>query len=200
MKRTWIFFFLLLIVTSLSAKPKNIYRLRVAYKKKQYAFGLGPGFGCMIYPNGNDYLMYGTVTSDNSFPITFTAEYAYNSFIGIGVFYNHYTSQIEVTDNTDPQNKNGFDYKSNTIIVRGSYHLYLGHSYFWLDPYAAAGIGFQALSNRPFGDNNIFEPNKSSFAWQVVGGFNIYPMQNIGVFVEAGFGVNIAQTGLILRF
>jgi hypothetical protein len=174
--------------------------LRNAFKKGQYAFGLGPGFGNLQHPNGNDYLMYGTVTGDYTFPITFSAEYGLTSFLGIGIFFDHFTSTIEVEDNTDPSNKNGFEYKSSSFVVCGAYHLYLGRNYNWIDPYARAGIGFRALKSTPFGDNNIFEPNKGGFAWTTVAGVNIYPMQALGVFVEAGYGINIGQAGVILRF
>ena len=174
--------------------------LRVAYKKGQYAFNIGPGIGSLQHPNGNDYLIYGTVTGEFSMPITFSAEYAITSFFGVGAYLNHFSSTIEVEDNTDPVNKNGFNYKSTSIVLRGSYHLYCGRNLNWLDPYATAGIGFHALSSSPFGDNNIFEPNKGGFAWMVMAGANIYPVQLLGIFVEGGYGVNLLHTGLILRF
>lgn len=198
-----LFFFLFACSAFAGLEKGNTDRhhLRNAFKKKQYSFQGGPGIGSLQHPNGYDYLLYGNVTSEYpTVTTTVAADYGLTGYFGVGFFLNRFSSRIEVVDNTDPTNKNGFDYKSFTFLARGSYHAYMGRNLTWLDPFAAAGIGFHALHSSPFGDNNIFEPNKGGFAWSLMVGANIYIVQNIGIFLEGGYGVNLAEGGLILRF
>lgn len=175
--------------------------LRNAHKKGQVTMGGGIGIGGLQFPNGNDYLEYGEIIIEHSkLPYNVRGDFGLTNDISIGLMINHFSATVEVKDLTDPQNKNGFYYKSNSYLLRGTYHLYLGKNFVWLDPYATGMIGFHALKNIPFGDNNIFEPAKGGLAYSFQFGLNIFPLQNVGLYLEGGYGTNIANAGLVVRF
>ncbi|MEW6467876.1 MAG: hypothetical protein AB1458_03080 [Bacteroidota bacterium] len=203
MKKTTIVFILsgILAVHAWAGPGNDRTRLRNAHSKGQFTFGGGIGIGGLQYPHGNDYLQFGEVTIEHSkLPYNVRADYGMTNDISIGAMINHFNARVEVKDNTDPQNKNGFDYKSTSVLLRASYHIYLGRNYVWLDPYATGMFGYHILNSIPFGDNNYFEPNQSGIAWSFQLGLNIYPFQNFGIYLEGGYGTNIANTGLVIRF
>ena len=192
-------FFQLLAYNPYSGNDRD--HLRNAHVKGQITMGAGIGVGGLQFPNGNKYLQFGEISLEHSkLPYNVRGDYGLTNDISIGLMINHFTARVEVKDLTDPQNKNGFDYKSTSFLLRGSYHLYLGRNFVWLDPYTTVMFGYHALSNLPFGDNNYFEPTKGGLAYSFQFGLNIYPFQNVGIYLEGGYGTNIANAGIVIRF
>lgn len=182
----------------IAAKGKGV--LRNAHIKGQVAAHMGPGFLSVQYPGHNDYLIYGQVVSEYGTPLNIGINYGITSAIDAGIFINHFKSRTDIKDVTDNTNINGFEYSSTSILVLGAYHLYMGKNLLWLDPYVTGGAGYHMLNAKKFGENNYFEPQEGGFAYMFNVGANIYFFQPLGFYVEAGYGVNIVNTGLTLRF
>ena len=183
---------------SSAAKGKGI--LRNAYVKGQTAIHAGAGFVSLQYPSHDDYLIYGKVSSEYNLPINLRVDYGLTDKISIGGFVNKFNALTTIKDRTNDENTNGFTYKSLTIGVSGAYHAYMGKNTLWLDPYVQGMIGAHILNSIPSGENNYFEPQKGGFAYSFDVGANIYFFQPLGFYVEAGYGVNVLNVGLTLRF
>jgi hypothetical protein len=181
-----------------TAKGKGV--LRNAHVKGQVAVHMGPGFISLQYPGHNDYLIYGQVVSEYGTPLNIGLGYAITSSIDAGIFINRFKSRTDIKDVTDNTNVNGFEYTSTSFLLTGAYHLYMGKNLVWLDPYVTGGVGYHALGAKDFGENNYFEPQKGGFAYMFNVGTNIYFFQPLGFYVEAGYGVNVVNVGLTLRF
>ena len=180
-------------------KGKGI--LKNAFLKGQTAVHAGIGIFSLQYPSHDEYLFYGDITSEYQiFPINLRIEYGLTNAIGIGGFINTFKARTEIDDRTNSKNSNGFDYKSYTVGVCGSYHAYMGKNTLWLDPYVQGMLGAHILSSQEFGDNNYFEPQKGGFAFDFGIGANLYMFQPLGIYIEAGYGVNILNAGVTLRF
>lgn len=181
-----------------AAKGKGI--LRNAFLKGQTAVHAGAGFVSLQYPSHDDYLIYGMVSSEYQLPINLRVDYGITDKFSVGGFVNKFAASTTIRDVTNDNNVNGWNYKSWTFGVCGAYHAYMGKETLWLDPYVQGMIGVHALGAKPFGDANYMDPQKGGFAYDFQVGANIYFFQPLGFYVEAGYGVNIFNTGLTLRF
>ena len=181
-----------------TAKGKGI--LRNAFMQGQTAVHAGASFISLQYPSHDDYLIYGKVSSDYQMPINIRVDYALTDKISIGAFVNKFSASTTIKDRTNDLNTNGFNYKSLTLGLSGAFHAYMGKNTLWLDPYVQGMVGAHILSSKPFGDNNYFDPQKGGFAYSFDIGANVYFFQPLGFYVEVGYGVNVINTGLTLRF
>lgn len=184
--------------TLTTVKGKGI--LRNAFLKGQTAVHAGAGFISLQYPSHDDYLVYGKVSSEYQMPINLRVDYGVTDNISAGLFINKFGATTTIRDRTNDFNVNGWNYKSWTFGVHGAYHAYMGKSLLWLDPYVQGMVGLHALNAKPFGDANYLEPQKGGFAYDISVGANVYFFQPLGFYVEAGYGVNLLNTGITLRF
>ncbi|MCC7302560.1 MAG: hypothetical protein IT233_07960 [Bacteroidia bacterium] len=209
MKKVLLYAWLLTLATSSTAGYSTGYRvtavkgkgiLRNAFLKGQTAVHAGVGFFSLQYPSHDDYLVYGKVSSEYQMPINVRVDYGVTDQISAGIFVNKFGASTSIRDRTNDYNVNGWNYKSWTFGVNGAYHAYMGKSMLWFDPYVQGMVGMHALGSTPFGDANYLDPQKGGFAFDIQVGANIYFFQPLGFYVEAGYGVNIVNTGLTLRF
>lgn len=174
--------------------------LRNAFLKGQIAVHAGAGFVSLQYPSHDDYLIYGRVSSEYQMPINIRVDRGITDKFSVGAFVNKFAATTTIRDVTNDNNVNGWNYKSWTFGACGAYHAYMGKNTLWLDPYVQGMLGFHSLGSKPFGDANYMEPQKGGFAYDFQVGANIYLFQPLGFYVEVGYGVNILNSGLTLRF
>jgi hypothetical protein len=182
------------------SKGKGKGLLRNAFLKGQISIHAGAGFINLQYPGHNDYLQYGKVSSEYNLPINARVEYGITSSLSAGAFVNMYKARTDIRDRTASFNVNGFEYKSTTIALTAAYHVYMGKNLVWFDPYVNGMIGLESLKASPFGTANYFEPQEGGMAYSFGFGANFYLFQPLAIYAEAGYGINIFNTGITLRF
>ncbi len=174
----------------------------VAFKAGQMDVQLAGGFLVKENYSKADYSIYGTTESKGGFPFGIRAEYGATDFLGIGVGFGMYKDEITITDVTAPENIYGYEHKYTTFCLRPAFHVPLGMAK--LDPYAAVTIGGNIVKAKPTGTgyNYVQEPMKSGLAWAIHGGANFYFTDNIGAFVEGGYGqaIPMVNFGLVVKF
>lgn len=176
----------------------------VAFKAGQIGLQVGGGFAVKENYSKTDYALYGTTETKGGFPFGFRAEYGATDFLGIGLMVGMYKDKITITDVTAPLNIYGYEHKYTQICVRPAFHVPLGMEK--LDIYAAIPFGLNKVKATPFNNEGAFnyvqEPMKSGFAWAIHGGANLYFTDNIGAFVEGGYGSGLPMVnfGLAIKF
>ena len=176
----------------------------VAFKAGQIGVGVGGGFAVKQNYSKTDYSIYGTNETKGGFPFSIRAEYGATDFLGIGLWIGMYKDKVTITDITAPNNIYGYDHKFTQICLRPAFHVPLGMAK--LDPYVAIPFGLNKVKATPFnnegGFNYVQEPLKSGFAWAIHGGANLYFTDNIGAFVEGGYGQGLPMVsfGLAVKF
>lgn len=174
----------------------------VAFKAGQIGLQAGGGFIVRENYSKTDYSIYGTTESKHGFPFGFRAEYGATDFLGIGILYGMYKDEITITDVTDPDNVYGYQHKYTNLCLRPAFHIPLGMEK--LDPYVAVPFGLNKVKATPTGTgfNYVQEPMKSGFCWALHAGANFYFTNNIGAFVEAGYGSGLPMVnfGIAVKF
>lgn len=174
----------------------------VAFKAGQMDFGLGGGLLVTENYSKSDYSIYGTTETKGGFPFGLRAEYAATDFLGIGMYFGMYKDEVTITDVTAPDNIYGYEHKYTQICLRPAFHVPLGLPK--LDPYVAIPFGLNKVKAEPTGSgfNYVQEPLKSGFAWAIHGGANLYFSNNIGAFVEGGYGMGLPKInfGVVIKF
>lgn len=174
----------------------------VAFKAGQIGLGVGGGFLVKENYSKSDYSIYGTTESKGGFPFGFRFEYAATEFLGIGLYVGMYKDEITITDVTAPDNIYGYEHKYLQVCARPAFHVPLGMKK--LDPYVAIPFGLNKVKAEPTGTgfNYVQEPLKSGFCWAIHAGTNFYFTENIGAFVEGGYGQGLPMVnfGVAIKF
>lgn len=176
----------------------------VAFKAGQMDVQAGGGFLVQRNYSKSDYSIYGSNETKGGFPFSIRAEYGVTDFLGIGLWYGMYKDKITITDMTAPTNVYGYEHKYMHLCARPAFHVPLGMAK--LDPYVAVPFGLNKVKASPFnnegGVNLVQEPLKSGFAWAIHGGANYYFTDNIGAFVEGGYGqwLPLINFGITAKF
>lgn len=172
-----------------------------AFKQGQVGGQVGGGVLVKTDYSKSDYSIYGENSFDKGFPFFFRAEFGATEFLGIGVWYGMYKEDVTISDLTVPENVYGYKHKFSQVCLRPAFHVPLGMAK--LDPYAGLLIGYNTVKATPFGTYNyVQEPLKGGMAWGIHGGANFYFTENIGVFVEGGYGkwLPMVNFGLAVKF
>jgi len=177
----------------------------VAFKAGQIDVQAGGGFAVNSDYSKSDYSIYGTTeTKGGGFVFNGRAEYGVTDFLGIGLWYSMRKDKITITDVTAPTNIYGYEHKYLNICLRPAFHVPLGMAK--LDPYVAVPFGSNKVKATPFnnegGVNLVQDPLDSGFAWAIHGGANYYFTDNIGAFVEGGYGqwLPMVNFGITAKF
>lgn len=174
----------------------------VAFKAGQIGVGVGGGFLVKENYSKADYSIYGETESKGGFPFGFRFEYAATDFLGIGVYVGMYKDKITITDVTAPDNIYGYEHKYLQICARPAFHIPLGMKK--MDPYVGIPFGMNKVKATPTGTgfNYVQEPLKSGFCWAIHAGANLYFSDNIGAFVEGGYGSGLPMVnfGVAAKF
>lgn len=174
----------------------------VAFKAGQIGAGVGGGFLVKENYSKADYSIYGETESKGGFPFGFRFEYGATDFLGIGVYVGMYKDELTITDVTAPDNIYGYEHKYTQICLRPAFHVPLGMEK--LDPYVGIPFGLNKVKATPTGTgyNYVQEPLKSGFCWAIHAGANLYFTDNIGAFVEGGYGSGLPMVnfGLAAKF
>jgi len=121
--------------------PGEKKKKKTAFTKGQSALQLGVGIGSFLQPQTDTLLYFGTVKRKAFPPLQLRYEYAVTDNIGIGGMLGFASSKVTFTDNTDPENINGFKYTFILAGARASFHLKTKSPKF--DPYL---VGFAGLN------------------------------------------------------
>jgi len=174
----------------------------VAFKAGQIGLGVGGGFLVKENYSKSDYSIYGETESKGGFPFGFRVEYGATDFLGIGLYVGMYKDEITITDVTAPDNIYGYQHKYTQICLRPAFHVPLGMKK--LDPYVGIPFGLNKVKAEPTGSgyNYVQEPLKSGFCWAIHAGANMYFTDNIGAFVEGGYGSGLPMVnfGVAVKF
>jgi hypothetical protein len=169
-----------------------------AFEQGQSSVHAGAGMPSLVKPKTDSLLIYGEVERKSLIPIYLRYEYALTDHIGLGAVAAYSNAKVTVTDNTDPDNVNGYNYTYLIFAARGAWHQDLAVER--LDAYGVLTLGFNITSAEAFGPSNVFEPYKKAFIWGVHVGANYYFTDNIGIHAEAGYGISIFNAGVSVRF
>jgi hypothetical protein len=176
----------------------------VAFKAGQIDVGAGGGFLVKQNYSKADYSIYGETETKGGFPFGFRAEYGASEFLGIGLYVGMYKDKITITDVTMPGNVYGYEHKYLNICLRPAFHVPLGMKK--LDPYVGVPFGLNKVKATPFNSegayNMVQEPLKTGFCWAIHAGANFYFTDNIGAFVEGGYGSGLPMVnfGVVAKF
>lgn len=175
-----------------------------AFTAGQIGIQVGGGFLVKENYSKTDYSIYGTTETKGGFPFGLRAEYGATDFLGIGILFGMYKDEITITDVTNPANVYGYKHKYTNICLRPAFHVPLGMEK--IDPYVAVPFGLNKvkaeINDDEPGANMVQEPMKSGFCWALHAGANLYFTDNIGAFVEGGYGSGLPMVnfGLAVKF
>ena len=176
----------------------------VAFKAGQIGFGVGGGFLVKENYSKTDYSIYGTTETDGGFPFGLHAEYGVTDFLGIGLYFGMYKDKITISDVTVPGNIYGYEHKYTNLCLRPAFHIPLGMAK--LDPYVAIPFGLNKVKANDFKEegayNYVQNPMKSGFCYAINAGANLYFSDNIGAFVDGGYGSGLPMInfGVSVKF
>lgn len=171
---------------------------KTAFTQGQVDLQAGAGFPSLIRPVTDTLLWFGAVTRKASPVFQARLEYAVTNNLGVGLLLGMATSKTTYTDNTDPDNINGFKYSSFIAGGRAAFHLPVKSARF--DPYAVGFAGINLMKATPFGPNNPLETDKKVFLWSLHAGANVYFTDKIGAFLELGYGMSVVNAGVTFKF
>lgn len=193
-----ILFYITFMLNSVHVSATEGKKKMKLFEQGQSDLQLGIGFPPLVKPPVDTFLYYGTVVRKTFPPIHLRYEYGVTDNIGVGGLITFSKSKLTYTDNTDPENINGFDYTYFMVGAFATWHQPIGVSK--LDPYARLFSGVNITGASPFGPANPLDASKKTFLWSVHVGANYYFMEKLGAYVEVGYGVSIANVGVILKF
>ncbi len=184
-------------VAEASAHPPRK-KKKTAFKQGQSTLQAGTGFPSLVKPNIDTLLYFGEVKRKLFPPIQLRYEYAVTGNIGIGGMIGYASADAEITDNTDPENINGFKYTYILAGARGAFHPSTKSPKF--DPYVVGFAGLNLTTISPYGPSNPLEVTKKTFLWSLHAGANFYFVEKIGAFAEVGYGVAVVNAGVTFKF
>ena len=176
-------------------------------KKKKSAFSQGQltahlGTGLIVPVNYGDYdySIYGKNEFKKKLPFNFIADYGITDFLSAGLFVGFYGQDVTITDNTNPNNIYGFNNKFKVFGLEASYHQNIDIDN--IDPYATLTIGYNSCKAKSFGTLNYLDPYKGGLAWALHAGAHYYFTDNIGAYLEGGYGkwIPVINLGVAAKF
>ena len=163
----------------------------------QAGYGLGLGYGRLL----NAYNAYEGYKFSGFGPVFASYERGITDRFGVGVAlsYSSYGGKW-----VDGSNYN-YSYRWTTlsIMARGAYHFEMRNDKF--DPYLGAGIGFlkygyKWTSNAPsFNEANYNVSLGTPLGYQIFAGARYMFSDNVGGYVEVGYGLSVANFGLTFK-
>lgn len=178
-------------------------RKRGAFEQGQITAHIGIGIIEKANYKDVDYSIYGSTVYKKKLPFNIMVDYGVASVLSLGLYMGFYGEDVTVTDNTNPDNVYGLENKFKQFALRATYHQPLEGK---LDPYAVLTIGFNKCKSKALDlpGNNVLllDPYTGGFAWGIEAGANFYFTDNIGVYLEAGYGtwVPIINLGTAVKF
>lgn len=171
---------------------------KTAFTQGQSTLQVGVGFPSLLKPEIDSFMYFGEVKRTAFPPIQLRYEYAVTGNVGIGGMLGYAASDVSITDNTDPDNINGFKYTFILLGARGAFHPSTKSPKF--DPYVVGFAGLNITTTKPYGPSNPLETQKKIFAWSIHAGANYFFLEKIGAFLEVGYGVSVVNAGLTFKF
>jgi len=160
-------------------------------------YGLGLGYGRIL----NAYQTYEGYDFGGFGPVSLSYERGITDNIGIGAAIGYSTYGA-----TWSQYLYDYKYRWTTlsIMVRGAYHFNVRNDQF--DPYIGAGIGFLKYSykwesNEPGFNEDAYNVDFGTpLGYQIFAGARYMFTDNLGAYLEVGYGLAVANAGLTLAF
>jgi len=175
-----------------------------AFKQGQISIHIGMGIILKADYKDVDYTIFGANEIKKKLPFNMMFDYGVAPMLSMGLYMGFYGESITVTDNTDPGNVYGIENKFKQFGLRTTYHQYMDGK---LDPYAVLTLGFNKCKGTAMSElkgNNVLllNPYTGGFMWGIQAGANIYFTDNIGAYVEAGYGkwLPIINLGAAVKF
>ena len=163
----------------------------------QAGYGLGLGYGRLL----NAYDAYDGYKFSGFGPVFASYERGITDRIGVGVAlsYSSYGGKW-----LDGSNYN-YSYRWTTlsIMARGAYHFEMRNDKF--DPYLGVGIGFLKYgykwtsSDPSFNEANYNVSLGTPLGYQIFAGARYMFSDNVGGYVEVGYGLSVANFGLTFK-
>ena len=160
-------------------------------------YGLGIGYGRLL----NAYQVYDGYKFSGFGPVSLNYERGVtdNIWVGLAIGYSTY-------DATWLQSAYDYKYRWTTlsIMARAAYHFNVRNDQF--DPYIGAGIGFLKYSykwesNEPGFDESLYNVDLGTpLGYQIFAGARYMFTDNLGAYLEVGYGLAVANAGLTLAF
>jgi len=163
----------------------------------QAGYGLGLGYGRLL----NAYNAYEGYKFSGFGPVFASYERGITDRFGVGVAlsYSSYGGKW-----VDGSNYN-YSYRWTTlsIMARGAYHFEMRNDKF--DPYLGAGIGFLKYGSKwtynapSFNEANYNVSLGTPLGYQIFAGARYMFSDNVGGYVEVGYGLSVANFGLTFK-
>ncbi|NBV90592.1 MAG: hypothetical protein EBR91_00280 [Flavobacteriia bacterium] len=166
----------------------------------QLGYGFGLGYGRLL----NAYQAYDGYKFSGFGPVNFNYERAVTDHIGIGLSLSYSTYGAKWIDQTGSTYNYSYRWNTLAIMARGAYHFSVRNDK--VDPYLGVGIGFLKYGYKwTSTDPNFNEANNlialgTPIGYQFLGGIRYMFSDNVGGFVEVGYGLAVANFGLAVKF
>jgi hypothetical protein len=160
-------------------------------EKDALLLNLGVGFGTSALYTESNYVS--TIP-----PISASLEYGIHEHISIGGYLGYHVAEHK----WNHRNRDWRWRYSYTIVgARGSFHLANLLGWQQTDIYGGILAGYNIVSVRePAGwDNSYYNRQSSALLWGLHAGFKYMFKDNIGIFVEGGYGIANLNVGLALK-
>lgn len=178
-------------------KKRRKKKKKTAFEQGQFDLQLGAGLPSLVSAETDTLKYFGDLKIKSQPVYQFRGSYGILSNVSVGWMMGLTFSQAEYTDNTDPDNINGFKFTAFVIGARAAYHHLVTSEKF--DPYVAGFAGFNAMSTKPYGEDNPIDIEHRKFLWSIHGGANFYFLDKLGAFAEVGYGVSYVNFGITLK-
>ncbi len=163
----------------------------------QVGYGLGLGYGRLLsgYQTNSGYKFSGFGPAYVSFERAITDRFG----LGLAVSYSSYGGKWLDASNYD------YSYRWSTlsIMARGAYHFSVRNDKF--DPYLGVGLGFLKYgykwtsSDPSFNEANYNVSLGTPLGYQIFAGARYMFSDNVGGYVEVGYGLSVANLGLTFK-
>ena len=164
------------------------------FQKGDMVLGVGVGIGNRLIGTG-----YSTTIP----PIIIMGEYGITDaliqktgkgFVGVGGYFAYTTNKYKYSGSDY-----GWKYSNMIIAGRGAFHYQFVDK---LDTYAGVIAGFNISSSSWYGStgHDYKADSNGGFIYSTFVGARYYFTDNIAVFAEAGYGFNLLEAGLAIKF
>jgi opacity protein-like surface antigen len=189
---------LLLLPLSLTTNSVQAQEFSRGDNYLQLGYGFGLGYGRLL----NSYQAYSGYKFSGFGPVNVSFEHAVTDHVGVGLSLSYSTYGAKWFDG---QNYD-YSYRWNTlaIMARGAYHFSVRNDKF--DPYIGVGLGFLKYGYKWTSSDPTFNEASNTVSlgtplgYQFLGGLRYMFSDNVGGFVEVGYGLAVANFGLTLKF
>lgn len=194
------FIFTLLIISSCLTSKAQFFERDLNFVSVGY--GLGLGYGRLL----NAYQGYDGYKFSGFGPVAVSYERAVTDNFGVGIQFGY--SSYGGTWNQSSYLGSSYQYKYRwstlSVMARGAYHFNVRNRNF--DPYAGAGIGYRKYGYKYTSSDPAFNSSTNNIslgiplAYQVFVGARYMFNDNVGAYIEAGYGLSVLNAGITLSF